>query len=111
MVVSCLTKVSKHVARATSVGHRYFGTFSTYGTTLKRKGRRAEQVVRVERVNVAAGGQAIVGTVTPPSMARGSPENQDQPYGTEYERTGEPEAGTAVWGQEAGRLAVPEAES
>ena len=66
--------------------------------------------MRVERVNVAAGGQAIVGPVTHPGDG-GYPENQDQPYGTEHERTREPAADAAVWSQEAGRLALSEAQS
>src|ERR671912_2599445 len=56
------------------------------------------------------GGQAIVGAVPRPSHGA-SPENQDQPYGTEDERAGEPAADTPVRREEAGRLAVPEAES
>ena len=62
-------------------------------------------------MNVGAGGQAIVGTVTYPSMARSSPENEDQPYETEHERAGEPETDAPVWSQEAGRLALPETQS
>ncbi len=62
---------------------------------------------RLERVNVAAGGQAIVGTVTHPGHG-GSPENQDQPYGTEYERAGEPAADAPVWSEAAGWLALSE---
>ncbi len=52
------------------------------------------------RVNVAAGGQAIVGAVTHPRHGA-CPENQDQPYGTEHERAQEPEADTPVRGEKA----------
>ncbi len=55
------------------------------------------------------GGQAIVGSATHPRHGA-YPENQDQPYGTEHERTAEPEADTPVWSQTTGRLALPEAE-
>ncbi len=65
---------------------------------------------RLERVNVAAGGQAIVGAVTHPRYG-GYPETQDQPYGTEHERAQEPAVDTPVRSKEAGRLALPEAES
>jgi hypothetical protein len=61
-------------------------------------------------VNVAAGGQAIVGTVTHPGHG-GFPENQDQPYGTEHEGAAEPATDAPVWSEEAGRAALPEAES
>ncbi len=61
-------------------------------------------------VNAAARGQAIVGTVTHATHG-GYPENQDQPYGTEHERTREPEAGTPVRGEATGQLALPEASS
>jgi hypothetical protein len=40
----------------------------------------------------------------------GFPENQDQPYGTEYKGAGEPEADALVWSEAAGRPALPEAQ-
>ncbi len=52
----------------------------------------------------------IVGAVTHPRHGA-YPENKDQPYRTEHERAGEPEADAPVWSEEAGRLALPEAES
>jgi hypothetical protein len=64
---------------------------------------------RLERVNVAAGGQAIVGAVTHPRHGAYL-ENQDQPYGTEHTRAAEPAADAPVWSQEAGRPALPEAQ-
>jgi hypothetical protein len=72
-------------------------------------GIAAASQARQERVNVAAGGKAIVGAVTHTSRDRGSPENEDQPYGTEHERADEPAADTSVRREEVGRLAVPEA--
>jgi hypothetical protein len=51
-----------------------------------------------------------VGAVTHPRHG-GYPENRDQPYGTEYERAGEPAADTPVRSQEAGRPALPKAQS
>ena len=65
---------------------------------------------RLEWVNVAAGGQAIVGVVPHRTPEGGPPENQDQPYGTDDERAGEPATDTPVWSETAGRLALPEAE-
>ena len=62
-------------------------------------------------MNVAAGGQAIVGTVTHRSHEGAFPENQDQPYGTEHERTREPAADAPVRSQEAGWPTLSEAES
>ena len=61
-----------------------------------------------ERVNVAAGGRAIVGTITHQSHEGTFPENEDQPYGTEDEGAAELATDTPVRGQEAGRLALPE---
>jgi hypothetical protein len=111
-----LNRLSPHlspggVAIAGTVGAKLLRAFAGQAEALAKLRRPAEQVVRVERVNVAAGGQAIVGTVTPPSMDRGSTENQDQPYGTEHTRAGEPATDTPVRSQAAGRLALPEAES
>jgi hypothetical protein len=96
------------VAIAGSISTKLLRAFSGQAEALAKLRRPAVQVVRVERVNVAAGGQAIVGTVTHPGDG-GYPENQDQPYGTEHERTAEPEADTPVWSQTTGRLALPEA--
>jgi hypothetical protein len=96
------------VAIAGTVGAKLLRAFAGQAEALAKLRRPAVQVVRVERVNVGAGGQAIVGAVTHLSHG-GFPENQGQPYGTEHEGTGEPEADTQVWSQEAGRLAVPEA--
>ena|GEM_PF-410002 len=99
------------VAIAGTVSAKLLRAFAGQAEALAKLRRPAEQVVRVERVNVAAGGQAIVGAVTHPSMDRGSPEREDQPYGTEYERAAEPATDTPVRGKEAGRPALPEAES
>jgi hypothetical protein len=96
------------VAIAGTVSAKLLRAFAGQAEALAKLRRPAEQVVRVERVNVAAGGQAIVGAVTHPS--RGSfQESGDQPYGTDYERAREPATDTPVWSQEAGRLALPEA--
>ncbi len=97
------------VAIAGTVSAKLLRAFAGQAEALAKLRRPAEQVVRVERVNISAGGQAIVGTVTHPRHG-GYPENQDQPYGTEHERAREPAAGTQVWSEEAGRLALPEAE-
>jgi hypothetical protein len=110
-----LNRLSPHVspagvAIAGSVSTKLLRAFSGQAEALAKLRRPAEQVVRVERVNVAAGGQAIVGAVPRPSHGA-SPENQDQPYGTEHERAGEPAADAPVWSEEAGRPALPEAES
>jgi hypothetical protein len=50
-------------------------TFTDLVTTLeRRRDRTARQVIRVERVVVEAGGQAIVGAVVmPPAQAGGHP--------------------------------------
>jgi hypothetical protein len=56
-------------------------------------------------------GQAIVGTVTHTSPDRGSPENQDQPYGTEHERARQPAADAPLWREATERLALPEVQS
>ncbi len=61
---------------------------------------------RQERVNVNAGGQALVGTVTHPG--HGALEDEVQPNGTEYERTREPAADAPVWSEAAGWLALSE---
>ncbi|WP_216595422.1 hypothetical protein, partial [Aestuariivita boseongensis] len=47
-------------------------TFTTQMEALKKNRAKAQQVVRVERVNVESGGQAIVGDVT--TQGRGSRE-------------------------------------
>jgi hypothetical protein len=46
-------------------------TFTTQMEALKRYRSTGQQTVRVERVNVEAGGQAIVGSVTAPSSGGG----------------------------------------
>jgi hypothetical protein len=99
------------VVIAGTISAKLLRAFAGQAEALAKLRRPAEQVVRVERVNVAAGGQAIVGAVTHKSRDRGSPENQDQPYGTEDERAREPAADAPVWSQEAGRLALSEVES
>jgi len=111
-----LNRLSPHVspggvAIAGTVSAKLLRAFAGQAEALAKLRRPAEQVVRVERVNVAAGGQAIVGTVTHPSMDRGSPENEDQPHGTEYQRASEPATDAPVWSEAAGRLALPEAQS
>jgi hypothetical protein len=110
-----LNRLSPHVspggvAIAGTVSTKLLRAFAGQAEALAKLRRPAEQVVRVERVNVAAGGQAIVGTVTHRSHQGASPKNEDQPYGTEDQRAGEPATDTPVWSQEAGRLALPEAE-
>ena len=72
-------------------------------------GAAAASQDRQERVNVAAGVQAIVGAVTRRSHEGAFPENQDQPYGTEHPKTQEPATDAPVWREEAGRLALSEA--
>jgi hypothetical protein len=99
------------VAIAGTVSAKLLRAFAGQAEALAKLRRPAEQVVRVERVNVAAGGQAIVGAVTHTSRDGGSPENEDQPYGTEHERAGEPAADTPVWSQTTRWPAVPEAQS
>ncbi len=99
------------VAIAGTVSTKLLRAFAGQAEALAKLRRPAVQVVRVERVNVAAGGQAIVGAVTHPSMDRGSPENQDQPYGTEYEGTRQPAADAPLRGEAAGWLALPEPQS
>jgi hypothetical protein len=110
-----LNRLSPHVspagvAIAGSVSTKLLRAFSGQAEALAKLRRPAVQVVRVERVNVAAGGQAIVGTVAHPGDG-GSPEIQDQPYGTEYERAAQPAADTQVWSEAAGWPALPEAQS
>jgi hypothetical protein len=63
-----------------------------------------------QRVNAAARGQAIVGTVTH-ARHGGYPENQDQPYGTEHEGAGESSADTPMRGEATGKLALLETQS
>jgi hypothetical protein len=66
--------------------------------------------MRVERINIEAGAQAIVGTVTPSGALTGKGSRQ---YGTSeqgQQRALEPPQLAAVRGEEAGWLAVPEAE-
>jgi hypothetical protein len=111
-----LNRLSPHVspagvAIAGSVSTKLLRAFSGQAEALAKLRRPTVQVVRVERVNVAAGGQAIVGAVTHPSMDRDSPEREDQPYGTEYERAAEPATDAPVRGKEAGWPALPEAQS
>jgi hypothetical protein len=111
-----LNRLSPHVspggvAIAGTVSAKLLRAFSGQAEALAKLRRPAEQVVRVERVNVAAGGQAIVGPVSHRSREGTFPENQDQPYATEYERAREPATDTPVWSQEAGWPALPEAES
>lgn len=65
---------------------------------------------RQERVNVNAGGQAVVGTVTHQSHGGTLPETLDQTYGTEHERTRQPATDAPACSQEAGRPALPEAQ-
>jgi hypothetical protein len=108
-----LNRITPHVspggvAIAGAVGAKLLRAFAGQAEALAKLRRPAVQVVRVERVNVAAGGQAIVGAVTHPRHG-GYSETQDQPYGTENARAVEPKADTPVWSQEAGRLALPEA--
>jgi hypothetical protein len=110
-----LNRLSPHVSPAGvtiagTVSTKLLRAFAGQAEALAKLRRPAVQVVRVERVNVAAGGQAIVGTVTHPGHG-GYPENQDQPYGTEHEGAREPATDTPVRGEAAGRLALPEGES
>jgi hypothetical protein len=113
-----LTEVNRLSPHVSTGGVAIAGTISTkllrafvgQAEALAKLRRPAVQVVRVERVNVAAGGQAIVGAVTHPRHGA-YPENQDQPYGTEHERAQEPAVDTPVRSKEAGRLALPEAQS
>src|SRR4051794_86476 len=53
-------------------------TYATLLEALDRHRDEGQQVVRVERVTVEAGGQAIVGTVT--QRSRGHQESEDQPH-------------------------------
>ncbi len=110
-----LNRLSPHVspagvAIAGTVSTKLLRAFSGQAEALAKLRRPAVQVVRVERVNVAAGGQAIVGAVPHPRLG-GYSESEDQPYGTDHERAGEPATDTPVWGQEAGWPALPEASS
>jgi hypothetical protein len=117
-MIAELNRLSPHVSQggvaiAGTISTKLLRAFAGQAEALAKLRRPAVQVVRVERVNVAAGSQAIVGSVTHPGMGmgRGSPEREDQPYGTDHERAGEPAADTPVRSQAAERLAVPEAES
>jgi hypothetical protein len=83
-------------------------SFSGHVDTLSRLRRPPVQVVRVERVNIEPGGQAIVGRVDYPGV---SALNEDQHYGTEDARAGEPSSDAALRGQEAGWHPLHEAES
>jgi hypothetical protein len=65
---------------------------------------------RQERVNVNVGGRRSSGAVTHTSREGAFPENEDQPYGTEYERARESATDASVRREAAGRLSVPEAE-
>jgi hypothetical protein len=69
----CAMEASRHYMNAGSAPRRDSAeralnkltrTFALQMETLKRTRQKAQQVVRVERVTVADGGQAIVGTVT-----------------------------------------------
>lgn len=61
-------------------GAKLARTYATLVETLDRhRGKGQPQVVRVERVTVEAGGQAIVGTVNPGGVG-GSDKSEDRPH-------------------------------
>ncbi len=64
---------------------------------------------RQERVTINAGAGDRRGSHSP-QYGQGPPGTQDQPYETEHERAGEPEADTAVRREETGWTALTEAE-
>ncbi|MCP4385048.1 MAG: hypothetical protein GY798_27155 [Hyphomicrobiales bacterium] len=78
-------------------------TFTTQVEALKRYRTGGKQTVRVERVTVNEGGQAIVGNVEQPGGGS-SPKPKDQPHAKPIADA----PGTAMPGQiEAKREAVP----
>ena len=81
-------------------------SYAALAETLERRRRPPEQVVRVERVTVASGGQAIVGNVSHPGAGgRGDgAESEEQPHAP-GDRAHEP--GAAVRGADPEREPVP----
>jgi hypothetical protein len=76
-------------------------TYALQLDALKRHRRKADQTVRIERVVVQDGGQAIVGNVT---RGGGDGErNDEQPHAPEITD----ESGAEVWGEDTLRESVP----
>ncbi len=83
-------------------------TFTGQVEALKRYRSDGQQTVRVERVTVEAGGQAIVGNVSrAPGGGGVGAENGGQPHGPGHERTLGHTPGAPLRSQDAGREPVP----
>ena len=90
--------------RTLNQANRLVRSFSALAETLDRHRRPPEQVVRVERVNVEAGGQAIVGPVGHRGGGRGGGgETDEQSHARAVAHAPEP----ALRGQDTGREPVP----
>jgi hypothetical protein len=88
---------------AGTVAAKLMRTVAGHYEVLTKARKPAVQVVRVERVNVEAGAQAIVGAVT---GAGAQPETGGQPYEAHHERAREPQNRTALRGENPGGLTV-----
>jgi hypothetical protein len=74
---------------ALTCGNKLVRSYATLVEALDRhRGKGQPQVVRVERVTVEAGGQAIVGAVT--QGGGGGTESKDQPYAQQLAHAPEP---------------------
>lgn len=100
---------SSTIASVGNVTAKLMRAFSGQVEALAKLRRPADQVIRVERVNVEPGGQALIGNMNYPGSGRGVTKTEDQPYGTADPRTDEPAPDTALWREEAGWNTMPEA--
>jgi len=79
----------------------------------RKRGKNRKQVMRIERVTVQAGGQAVVGNVTPGATGVGGrhgTEIEKQPYETPTRLAHDPTSGTGMpplRGKESSREPVP----
>lgn len=91
---------------------RMFGSFAAMVDALEGKRGRGQQSIRVEHVTVHAGGQAIVGAVTPGARQGGGLNGgkQAEPHAPPAALAHDVAAGkvgAALRGEDAGREAVP----
>jgi hypothetical protein len=96
----------EHLAVYGKITSRLLRAFSAQMEVLAKTRRPGTQVIRVERIEVKDGSQALIGNVT--AREGVSRELEHQPYGTEYARAVEPPAHPSMWGEKAGRDAMPE---
>jgi hypothetical protein len=93
-------------------GARMFGGFAAMVDALEKKRGRGQQSIRVEHVTVNAGGQAIVGAVTPGLRPGGGSDGREQaePHtpaaGLAHDAAACP-VGTALRGEDEARAGVP----